>query len=142
MQKYHDEPKQYKGYLKSALVPRSEKHLVFFPAFDELGVAMPVAPRDVRQDRPAAVLMIRIVGVGQREIADAKFSTARRDGKRGSNFRPRVWRGLLGEMTEPWTRGFEGAHGEQRLARAVRTLASLHREACAEDQIGARLGRA
>ena len=37
------------------LVPRSEKHLVFFPAFDELGVAMPVAPRDVRQDRPAAV---------------------------------------------------------------------------------------
>ena len=54
------------------LVPRSEKHLVFFPAFDELGVAMPVAPRDVRQDRPAAVLMIRIVGVGQREIADAR----------------------------------------------------------------------
>ena len=51
------------------LVPRSEKHLVFFPAFDELGVAMPVAPRDVRQDRPAAVRMIRIVGVGQREIA-------------------------------------------------------------------------
>ena len=31
------------------LVPRSEKHLVFFPAFGELGVAMPVAPRDVRQ---------------------------------------------------------------------------------------------
>ena len=61
--------------LKSAgsqLVPRSEKHLVFFPAFDELGVAMPVAPRDVRQDRPAAVRMIRIVGVGQREIADAR----------------------------------------------------------------------
>ena len=54
------------------LVPRSETHLVFFPAFDELGVAMPVAPRDVSQDRPAAVLMVRIVGVGQREIADAR----------------------------------------------------------------------
>ena len=60
------------AYSAPRLVPGSEKHLVFFPAFDELGVAMPVAPRDVRQDRPAAVLMIRIVGVGQREIADAR----------------------------------------------------------------------
>ena len=31
MQKYHDEPKQYKGYLKSALVARS--FLGDFPAF-------------------------------------------------------------------------------------------------------------
>ena len=35
-------------------------------------LAMPVAPHDVSQDRPAAVLMVRIVGVGKREIADAR----------------------------------------------------------------------
>ena len=60
------------AWLVPGLVPRSETHLVFFPAFDELGVAMPVAPHDVSQDRPAAVLMVRIVGVGKREIADAR----------------------------------------------------------------------
>ena len=70
------------------------------------------------------------------------ISSAQRvgDGKRGSNFRPRVQRRMPDEMTRGRV-DFDGPHGQRR-ARAACSPVSLHREACAEDQIGARLGRA
>ena len=36
-------------------MPCSETHLVLFPVFDELGLVMPVAPRDVGEDGPSAL---------------------------------------------------------------------------------------
>ena len=54
------------------LVPCSETHLVLFPAFDELGLAMPVAPRDVGEDGPSALFVVPVIGVVEREVSDAR----------------------------------------------------------------------
>ena len=50
MQKYHDEPRQYKGYLKSALEPRISPGISRFRIFDRLGGVVETAGNAIEKD--------------------------------------------------------------------------------------------